>query len=153
LPEGIEKYSVIGVGPGIGTTNETQNLISFICRRYKKPLVVDADGLNCISQNKELLHELPQSSILTPHLKEFDRLFGEQQNDFDRLKTAIENSKRYNIVIVLKSHHTAIVSPAGNVFFNSTGNAGMAKAGSGDVLTGMITSLVAQNYASEQAAV
>ena len=153
LPEGIEKYSVIGVGPGIGTANETQNLISFICRRYKKPLVVDADGLNCISQNKELLHELPQSSILTPHLKEFDRLFGEQQNDFDRLKTAIENSQRYKIVIVLKSHHTAIVSPAGNVFFNSTGNAGMAKAGSGDVLTGMITSLLAQNYASEQAAV
>ena len=153
LPEGIEKYSVIGIGPGIGTANETQKLISFICRRYKKALVVDADGLNCISQNKDLLQKLPPDSVLTPHPKEFDRLFGEQQNDFDRLKTAIENSQRYKIVIVLKSHHTAIVTPSGNVFFNNTGNAGMAKGGSGDVLTGIITSLIAQNYSSEHAAV
>ena len=153
LPEGIEKYSVIGVGPGIGTANETQNLISFICRRYKKPLVIDADGLNCISQKQYLLQELPADSVLTPHPKEFDRLFGEQQNDFDRLASSIENSQRYKIIIVLKSHHTAIVTPSGKIFFNSTGNAGMAKGGSGDVLTGMITSLVAQNYSSEHAAI
>ena len=153
MPDAIEKYSVIGIGPGIGTANETQKLISFICRRYNKPIVIDADGLNCISQNKDLLKELPPDSVLTPHPKEFDRLFGEQQNDFARLASAIENSQRYKIVIVLKSHHTAIVTPSGNIFFNSTGNAGLAKGGSGDVLTGIITSLIAQYYSSEHAAV
>ena len=153
LPNEIEKYSVIGIGPGIGTANETQNLISFICRRFKKPLVVDADGLNCLSQQKDLLKQLPPFSILTPHPKEFDRLFGDQPNDFERLTTAKQKSSLHNIIIVLKSHHTAIVTPSGNVFFNNTGNAGMAKGGSGDVLTGIITSLVAQNYSPEQAAV
>ena len=153
LPDAIEKYSVIGIGPGIGTASDTQNLISFICRRYKKHLVIDADGLNCLSQHKDLLKQLSPGSVLTPHPKEFDRLFGEQQNDFDRLRTAIENAQRYKIIIVLKSHHTAIVTPSGNVFFNSTGNAGMAKGGSGDVLTGIITSLVAQNYSSEHASI
>ena len=152
LPNEIEKYSVIGIGPGIGTANETQNLISFICRRFKKPLVVDADGLNCLSQQKDLLQRLPPLSILTPHPKEFDRLFGDQQNDFERLATAKQKSSVHNIIIVLKSHHTAIVTPSGDVFFNNTGNAGMAKGGSGDVLTGIITSLVAQNYSPEQAA-
>ncbi|HTM93780.1 MAG TPA: ADP/ATP-dependent (S)-NAD(P)H-hydrate dehydratase, partial [Flavisolibacter sp.] len=90
---------------------------------------------------------------LTPHPKEFDRLFGEHQSDFERLETAKQKSKQLNLIIVLKSHHTAIVSPTGKIFFNSTGNAGMAKGGSGDVLTGMITSLVAQNYSPEDAAI
>jgi NAD(P)H-hydrate epimerase len=153
LPNEIERYSVIGIGPGIGTSGETQNLLSFICRRYKKPLVIDADGLNCLSLQKNLLAQLPSHSILTPHPKEFDRLFGEHQNDFERLDAAKHNSRQFNVVIVLKSHHTAVVTPGGAVFFNSTGNAGMAKAGSGDVLTGMITALVAQNYPPEQAAI
>ncbi len=153
LPNEIEKYSVIGIGPGIGTASETQNLISFICRRYKKPLVIDADGLNCLSLQKKLLQQLPPHSVLTPHPKEFDRLFGEHQNDFERLETAKQKSKQLNLMIVLKSHHTAIITPTGNIFFNSTGNAGMAKGGSGDVLTGMITSLIAQNYSPEHAAI
>jgi len=153
LPESIENYTVIGIGPGIGTAYETQKLISFICRRYKKPLVIDADGLNCISQQKDLLQQLPPLSILTPHPKEFDRLFGEHKNDFERLDTAKQKSKQHNIIVVLKSHHTAIVTPSGNVFLNSTGNAGMAKGGSGDVLTGIITSLVAQNYLPQEAAI
>lgn len=153
LPNEIEKYSVVGIGPGIGTANETQNLISFVCRRYKKPLVIDADGLNCLSLHKDLLNQLPPHSILTPHPKEFDRLFGDHENDFDRLNSAKENSKQLNIIIVLKSHHTAIVTPSGNIFFNSSGNAGMAKGGSGDVLTGIVTSLVAQNYSPQDAAV
>jgi len=133
--------------------SETQNLLSFICRRYKKPLVIDADGLNCLSLQKSLLTQLPTFSILTPHPKEFDRLFGEHHNDFERLETAKRNSHQLNIIIVLKSHHTVIVTPAGNVLFNSTGNAGMAKGGSGDVLTGIITSLIAQNYSPENAAI
>jgi hydroxyethylthiazole kinase-like uncharacterized protein yjeF len=153
LPNEIEKYSAIGVGPGIGTASETQNLISFISRRYKKPLVIDADGLNCLSLQKNLLNELPAYSVLTPHPKEFDRLFGEHNNDFDRLASAMEYAQRFKIIIVLKSHHTAIASPSGNLFFNSTGNAGMAKGGSGDVLTGIVTSLIAQNYLPEQAAI
>jgi ADP-dependent NAD(P)H-hydrate dehydratase / NAD(P)H-hydrate epimerase len=152
LPSEIEKYSVVGIGPGIGTASETQNLISFVCRRYKKPLVIDADGLNCLAQQKELLHQLPPLSVLTPHPKEFDRLFGDHQNDFDRLERAREMTRVLNVVIVLKSHYTATVTPAGKVFFNSTGNAGMAKGGSGDVLTGIITAFVAQNYSPENAA-
>jgi len=153
LPNDIEKYSVLGIGPGIGTSGETQNLTSFVCRRYKKPLVIDADGLNCLSLQKDLLQQLPPYSILTPHPKEFDRLFGDHSNDFERLETAKQKSRQLNLVIVLKSHHTAILSPNGNCFFNSTGNAGMAKGGSGDVLTGIITSLVAQNYSPEHAAI
>jgi ADP-dependent NAD(P)H-hydrate dehydratase / NAD(P)H-hydrate epimerase len=153
LPGEIEKYSVVGIGPGIGTASETQNLISFICRRYKKPLVIDADALNCLSFQKDLLQQLPPLSVLTPHPKEFDRLFGVHQNDFERLNAAKEHSLNLNLTIVLKSHHTAIVTPDGMIYFNSTGNAGMAKGGSGDVLTGIITSLIAQNYTSEQAAV
>jgi NAD(P)H-hydrate epimerase len=153
LPNEIEKYSVIGIGPGIGVANETQNLISFICRRYKKYLVIDADGLNCLSAQKELLMQLPRFSVLTPHPKEFDRLFGEHQNDFERFNTSKEKSAELNVVIVLKSHHTAVVTPEGRTFFNSTGNAGMAKGGSGDVLTGIITSLIAQNYSPQHATI
>ena len=93
LPEEIEKYSVVGIGPGIGTAAETQNLISFICRRYKKPLVIDADALNCLSLQKDLLQQLPPLSVLTPHPKEFDRLFGVHQNDFERLNAAKEHSQ------------------------------------------------------------
>jgi ADP-dependent NAD(P)H-hydrate dehydratase / NAD(P)H-hydrate epimerase len=153
LPGEIEKYSVVGIGPGIGTAAETQNLISFICRRYKKPLVIDADALNCLSFQKDLLQQLPPLSVLTPHPKEFDRLFGVHQNDFERLNAAKEHSRHRNVIIVLKSHRTAIAAPGGMIYFNSTGNAGMAKGGSGDVLTGIITSLIAQNYSPEQAAV
>jgi ADP-dependent NAD(P)H-hydrate dehydratase / NAD(P)H-hydrate epimerase len=152
LPDEIDKYSVIGLGPGIGTAKETQNTVSFICRRYKKSLVIDADALNCLALQKDLLQQLPPASILTPHPKEFDRLFGEHLNDFERVTTAKENARRLNSVIVLKSHHTAIATPSGHCFFNNTGNAGMARGGSGDVLTGIITALVAQRYSSEHAA-
>lgn len=153
LPEGIEKYSVIGIGPGIGTAEETQKLISFIARRYKKPLVIDADGLNCLSYQKNLLNQLPAHSILTPHPREFDRLFGDHKNDFERIETARNKSRELNVVIVLKSHYSLIATPSGNLFFNSTGNPGMAKGGSGDVLTGILTALVAQNYSAENATI
>ena len=152
LPGDIEKFSVIGIGPGMGTADETQNLISFVVRRYQKPLVIDADGLNCLSLQKELIQQLPFHSILTPHPKEFDRLFGDHENDFERINTAKHKAMELNIVIVLKSHHTLIAMPSGELFFNSTGNVGMAKGGAGDVLTGIITSLVAQQYSSGQAA-
>ncbi len=153
LPAEIEKYSVIGIGPGIGTKEETQKMLSFIIRRYAKPLVMDADGLNCLSLQPAILKQLPACSILTPHPKEFDRLFGDHQNDFERIETAKEKAEELNIIIVLKGHHTLIATPGGNLYFNSTGNAGMAKGGSGDVLTGIITALVAQKYEPAQAAI
>jgi NAD(P)H-hydrate epimerase len=153
LPNEIEKYEAIGIGPGIGTEDATQKMLAFIVRRHHNPLVIDADGLNCLSLQKELLQQLPPCSVVTPHPKEFDRLFGDHGNDFDRMRTALQKAKEFNIVIVLKSHYSLIASPDGQAYFNSTGNAGMAKGGSGDVLTGMITALVAQGYKPELAAV
>lgn len=153
LPNEIDNYHSIGIGPGIGTSPETQNLISFITRRYKKPFIIDADGLNCLAIQKSLIEQLPANSILTPHPKEFDRLFGNHTNDFDRMTTARNKAREHSVIIVLKGHHTMIATPGGNVFFNSTGNAGMAKGGSGDVLTGIITALVAQSYDPVQASI
>jgi NAD(P)H-hydrate epimerase len=153
LPSEIENYAAIGIGPGIGTSVETQHLVSFVIRRFQKALVVDADGLNCISLQPGLLKQLPSHSIITPHPKEFDRLFGEHHSDFDRIATAREKAREHEILIVLKGHHTLIATPGGQQFFNTTGNAGMAKGGSGDVLTGVITALAAQQYPPEHAAV
>lgn len=152
LPDDVERFSAIGIGPGMGTAIETQKLLSFVIRRYTRPLVVDADGLNCLSLNKEWLEQLPSDSILTPHPKEFDRLFGEHRNDFERIEKAKYEAKRLNVIIVLKGHHTLIAMPDGHCYFNSTGNAGIAKGGSGDVLTGMLTSLLAQAYSPRDAA-
>jgi hydroxyethylthiazole kinase-like uncharacterized protein yjeF len=152
LPGEIEKYSVVGIGPGIGTADKTKNTLSFVLKRYQKPIVIDADGLNILSFETSWLKYLPPHSVLTPHPKEFDRLFGEHDNDFERIDRAMEKSKELNCIIVLKGHHTLIATPEGRQFFNSTGNPGMAKGGSGDVLTGMITALIAQNYQPWQAA-
>jgi NAD(P)H-hydrate epimerase len=128
-------------------------MVSFIARRYTMPLVIDADALNILSLHKELLTHIPADSILTPHPKEFDRLFGDHTNDFDRLKIATAKAAELKCIIVLKGHHTIIATPGGQIFFNNTGNAGMAKGGSGDVLTGILTALRAQGYESEKAAI
>ncbi len=152
LPDDVEKYSAIGIGPGIGRHEETQKSIAFIMRRYGKPLVIDADGLNCLAMQPDLLKNLPGNSIITPHPKEFMRLFGEQANDFTQLETACKKAIELNIIIVLKGHHSLVALPDGRTFFNTTGNSGMAKGGSGDVLTGVITALLAQGYSPEEAA-
>ncbi|WP_121355372.1 NAD(P)H-hydrate dehydratase [Flavisolibacter nicotianae] len=152
LPDDIDRFSAIGIGPGMGTAPETASLLSFVLRRYSKPLVIDADGLNCLSQHKGWLTSIPHSSILTPHPKEFDRLFGDHPNDFERMATARQKATELNLIVVLKGHHTLIACPDGQAFFNSTGNAGMAKGGSGDVLTGIISSLLAQGYSPIDAA-
>lgn len=152
LPGDIEKFSAIGIGPGMSTKEGPQKVVSFIIRRYQKPVLIDADGLNCLSLQKELLTQLPPYSILTPHPKEFDRLFGEHANDFERITTAKQKAAELKLIIVLKSHHTLIALPDGKTYFNSTGNSGMAKGGSGDVLTGIITSFLAQGYKPEEAA-
>ena len=146
-------YSAIGIGPGIGTDAGSQSAVKEILTSWKKPMVIDADGLNIISMNKEWLTKIPEASILTPHPKEFERLAGKTENSFSRLKMQIEFSKMYKCVVVLKGANTSITTPEGNVFFNSTGNPGMATAGSGDALTGILLSLLSQGYTPENAAV
>jgi ADP-dependent NAD(P)H-hydrate dehydratase / NAD(P)H-hydrate epimerase len=115
--------------------------------------VIDADALNVLSENKELYQSIPANSIITPHPKEFERLFGKTNSDFERINLAFEKAKELNIFIVLKGHYTFIASPQGKGFFNSTGNAGMATAGAGDVLTGIITGLLSQKYSSLHACI
>lgn len=146
LPSSPDKYAAIGVGPGLGTEEKTQKVISLLLASSPKPLVIDADGLNCLAKNPSLLSQVPPHSILTPHPKEFERLFGSCTNDFERMELARSKAKELQVVIVLKSHHTLVVTPSGQLYFNTTGNAGLAKGGSGDVLTGIITALVAQGY-------
>lgn len=142
----LTKYNAIAIGPGIGTEAAAYDCLNDILKRAATPLVLDADALNIIAQHKELLSIIPANSILTPHSKEFERLFGKTANEFERIEVAIENAKKYNLIIVLKGHHSFIAAPTGEGFFNITGNPGMATAGCGDVLTGMITGLIAQNY-------
>jgi hydroxyethylthiazole kinase-like uncharacterized protein yjeF len=153
LDEGLPVYQAIGIGPGIGTGAKTKTLLRSVLDQYKKPVVLDADALNIISGDRDLLQQLPPYSILTPHPKEFERLFGSADNDFERIALAQQKAKEHQCVIVLKGHHTFIASPDGKGYFNSTGNAGMAKGGSGDALTGMVTALLAQDYLPAHAAI
>jgi hydroxyethylthiazole kinase-like uncharacterized protein yjeF len=148
-----EKYNAIGIGPGLGQHDQHSSLIEYIFQHYHHPLVIDADGLNVLAKQNWLMNKIPANTILTPHPKEFERLFGKTNDDFHRLSVALEKAAFYKIIIVLKGHYTFIATPGGSGYFNSTGNAGMATGGTGDVLTGIITSLVAQGYEAEQAAV
>jgi hydroxyethylthiazole kinase-like uncharacterized protein yjeF len=145
--------SAVGIGPGIGTDHESQQAVKELLTSYRKPIVIDADGLNILSLNKGWLDKLPEGAILTPHLKEFERLAGKTEDSYSRLNRQIEFSKTYKCIVVLKGANTSITTPDGNVFFNSTGNPGMATAGSGDALTGILLSLLAQGYSSEDAAI
>lgn len=142
-------YNAIAIGPGIGTSEKTIDALENFLRATDKPVVLDADALNCIALRPSLLNYIPVLSIITPHVGEFDRLFGIHTSGEERLKKAIEMARYYNILIILKGHYTAVVRPDGLVYFNSSGNAAMATAGSGDVLTGVIVSLMAQGYKPE----
>ena len=153
IDDDFTKYKAIGIGPGIGTASETKMMLREIFEKYKLPVVLDADALNSIASQKDMLKLIPANSILTPHPKEFERLFGETANEFDRIDLASQKAKELNVIVVLKGHHTFIATPDGNNFFNSTGNAGMATGGSGDVLTGIITGLLAQGYTSAESAI
>lgn len=148
----LDKYSVVGVGPGLGQHPQTVAFLWELLRRYRKPMVVDADALNILGANPDMLGLLPPYSILTPHPKEFERLFGPSADDYARLDKAREMARRYQCIIVLKGHYTYIAMPGGKSYFNSTGNAGMAKGGSGDVLTGILTALLGQHYSPGEAA-
>lgn len=145
--------STIGIGCGLGKDRRTVKALKDLLKNYNNPMVIDADALNIISDNKELLLCLAENSILTPHPKEFERLFGASTNDFERLELLRERAKSLKINIILKGAHTILANTEGVCFFNSTGNAGMATAGSGDVLTGIITGLLAQGYEPSSAAI
>jgi ADP-dependent NAD(P)H-hydrate dehydratase / NAD(P)H-hydrate epimerase len=146
-------YQAIGVGPGIGMADETAEAIASLFRKKTGPLVLDADALNLLSRHPEWWALLPTNSILTPHPKEFERLFGPAGNSASRLALLLQVAQQYRVVVLLKGAHTAIATPEGHCYFNSTGNPGMATAGSGDVLTGIITALLAQGYKPTDAAI
>ena len=145
-------YDAIGIGPGIGNHKGSSALLHEIFMLDTIPLVLDADALNTLAADKKLLSEIPADAVITPHPKEFERLFGTTANDFERLQLAIKKATELNIYIVLKGHYTAIITARGKVYFNNNGNAGMAKAGMGDVLTGLITGLLSQQYSLPEAA-
>jgi NAD(P)H-hydrate epimerase len=146
-------YDAIGIGPGIGTSKETAIAFETFLKSQQKPLVIDADALNLLSYYPELQQFIPLNSILTPHIKEFERLFCVSKNSMERNDLQRRKAIELGVIIVLKGAHTCIALPDGNCFYNSTGNAGMATGGSGDVLTGIILSLLSQKYASEDAAI
>lgn len=148
----VEKnFDAVAIGPGLGNNDETlQALENFLLTR-NNPVILDADALNFIARKPALLNSIPVLSVITPHVGEFDRLFGTHASSELRLQKAIEMARFYNIIIVLKGHYTATVRPDGIVCFNSSGTPAMATAGSGDVLTGIILSLMAQGYKPEQA--
>ena len=149
----IDDSKTYGIGPGMGTDEQTKVALVEFLSSSTKPVILDADALNILSSRIENLLLIPGNSILTPHPKEFERLFGKTKNSFERLELAIKKSKEYNFIIVLKDHHTQIVTPNGKVYYNITGNAGLAKGGSGDILTGILTSLLAQGYSFEEACI
>ncbi len=153
VPGSLRDFDAIGFGPGIGTSESTQKAVRKLLEECEKPMVIDADGLNIMAKNPELLEVIPAKSILTPHPKVFERLAGTFENDFDRLRKMQIFAERRNCYVVLKGAHTAIASPEGDVYFNSTGNPGMATGGSGDVLTGVITAILAQGYHPKYAAI
>ena len=124
-----------------------------LLEKENNPMVLDADALNIISENNDLLKLVPKNSIITPHPKEFERLFGKTSSSIEQCELARKKAKEYEIVIVIKGHNTAILLPDGLCYYNATGNAGMAKGGSGDVLTGIITGLLAQGYDSKLSAI
>jgi len=148
----LVSYTSIGIGPGIGQQPDTAQMIKLLIQSTPCPLVLDADALNIISENKTWLGFLPPRSILTPHPKEFDRLTAKHNNSWERLKSAQALAHKHSIIIVLKGAYTATVMPDKSVWFNSTGNPALAKGGSGDVLTGIITGLISRGYEPSDAA-
>lgn len=150
----LKQFTAIGIGPGIGVNDDTSLLLKNLIISGEGKLVIDADGLNLLGENPTWLSFLPPGTILTPHPREFDRLSGSvASNDHERLMRAREMAMKYSCIIVLKSARTAICDPNGKIFFNVTGNPGMARGGSGDALTGLMTGLLAQRLSPLRAAI
>ncbi|EOR92612.1 NAD(P)HX epimerase [Arcticibacter svalbardensis MN12-7] len=146
-------YQAVGIGPGIGSSPESLALLTKTLKEYNKPVVIDADALNLIGQHHELMQIIPEGSVLTPHVKEFDRLFGEHVSWWDRVVTGIDRAKTMGCTILLKNQYTMIFTRDGKCLFNPTGSPAMASGGMGDVLTGIITSFIAQGYSPEDAVI
>jgi len=151
LPD-LQKITTVGIGPGLGDHPTTAAALRQILAAVQPPMVLDADALNMLAQHPEWWPLVPQNSILTPHPKEFERLFGASANEFARNDLHRQMAQEHGVIIVLKGANTAIALPDGSCWFNSTGNPGLATGGTGDVLTGLLTGLLAQGYAPEQAA-
>ena len=149
----LPEVDAIGIGPGIGKAPQTMALVEQVLKLSKKPLVIDADALNIISENPQLLKHVPKHSVLTPHPKEFTRLCGTFKNDLEKLELLRKFCAQHEVIMLIKGAHTAICIPEGDIFFNISGNAGMSTAGSGDVLTGLITGLLAQGYPPQKATI
>ena len=141
-----EDFNAVGIGPGLGTSEQTAIAIIAQLRRTQCPIVADADAINILANHRAWVQQLPKDIIMTPHPKEFDRLEGPSTDSYERLMKARDLAQRLQAYILLKGHHTSLCLPDGHIMFNSTGNAGMATAGSGDVLTGIITGLLARGY-------
>ena len=149
----FKKYQAIGVGPGLGKGDAQARLLKYVLEHAQAPLVLDADALNILSENQNWMNILPAKSIITPHVKEFDRLFGEHDNWWERVEACREQAAQHQLIIVLKNQYSFVILPDGDVLINPTGNPAMAVGGMGDVLTGMIVAFLAQGYRSEEAAI
>jgi len=149
----LEPFRTIGIGCGLGQHENTRKALESLLPRVTNPMVIDADALNILAQHPEWLQQVPKNSLLTPHPKEFERLFGKTANGFERLELLRQKTIDLGLIIVLKGAHTTVATPEGKLFFNSTGNPGMATGGSGDVLAGLLTGLLSQGYDPGAAAV
>jgi NAD(P)H-hydrate epimerase len=141
-----EQYNAVAIGPGIGTAQDTASALKLLIQESPVAMILDADAINILSENKTWLSFIPKNSIFTPHPKEFERLIGKSTDNFERHKMQVDFAVKHGVYVVLKGSHTSIACPDGSTWFNSTGNPGMATAGSGDVLTGILLGLAAQGY-------
>ncbi len=148
-----DNFNSLAIGPGLGKGELALEVLGDALINYKNPVVIDADALNLLSTHRDLWRSIPQNSILTPHMKEFDRLFGEHENWWQRIQTGIQKAKAHSIYILLKNDYTIIMTPQGKVYFNTTGNPAMASGGMGDVLTGIIAAMLAQKYTPDEACI
>jgi hydroxyethylthiazole kinase-like uncharacterized protein yjeF len=148
----LERYSAVGVGCGIGQHPTTTGAVRELMKKCDKPMVIDADAINILGKQEDAFDLIPKGSMLTPHPKEFERLFGKTNNSFEENELQRKRARELGIYIVLKRAHTAIAFPDGSCYFNSTGNPGMGTGGSGDVLSGILTGLLAQGYSAGPAA-
>jgi len=150
--ERLESYKAIAIGPGLGISEENEMLLEQLIIRSNCPLVIDADALNILAQRQDLLDKLPQNTIITPHMKEFDRLFGEHENWWTRVQKAKIEAQTRKLVIVLKNQYTFVCVPDGKIYINPSGNPAMAQGGMGDILTGILAAFVAQGYPTKESA-
>lgn len=145
-------YSAVGIGPGLGTEQESHDALKMLLKSVNIPIVIDADAINILSQHKEWYQFIPANAVFTPHKKELERLIGQTSSDEEELNKTISFARQYHVNVVMKGHNSRVVTSDGEVYVNPTGNPGMATPGSGDVLTGIILSFLAQGYGAEKSA-